>query len=123
MLGRAPYGYRFVSRATGDGVARFEVVENEAAVVRRIFQWIAQERASLAVVCQRLFEAGVPSPTGHARWQRSTISVLLTNPAYAGQARFGRFATAPWRPPLRPPRGHGPIPKHPCRRFLAPPEQ
>ena len=55
--------------------------------------------------------------------QRSMISVLLTNPAYAGQARFGRFATAPWRPPLRPPRGHGPIPRHPCRRFLAPPEQ
>lgn len=123
VLGRAPYGYRFVSRAAGDGVARFEVVENEAAVVRRIFQWIAQERASLAVVCQRLFEAGVPSPTGNARWQRSMISVLLTNPAYAGQARFGRFATAPWRPPLRPPRGHGPIPKPPCRRFLTPPEQ
>jgi site-specific DNA recombinase len=123
VLGRAPYGYRFVSRAAGGGVARFEVVENEAAVVRRIFQWIAQERASLAVVCQRLFEAGVPSPTGKARWQRSMISVLLTNTAYAGQARFGRVATAPWRPPLRPPRGHGPIPKHPCRRFLAPPEQ
>ena len=127
VLGRAPYGYRFVSRATGGGVARFEVVEDEAAVVRRIFQWIAQERASLAVACQRLFEAGVPSPTGKARWQRSMISVLLTNPAYAGQARFGRFATAPWRaplrPPLRPPRGHGPIPKHPCRRVLAPPEQ
>ena len=60
MLDRAPYGYRFVSRAAGDGVARFEVVENEAAVVRRIFQWIAQERASLAVVCQRLFEVSVP---------------------------------------------------------------
>lgn len=63
VLGRAPYGYRFVSRAAGDGVARFEVVENEGAVVRRIFQWIGQERASLAIVCQRLFEAGVPSPT------------------------------------------------------------
>jgi len=81
VLGRAPYGYRFVSRAAGDGVARFEVVENEAAAVRRIFQWIAQERASLAVVCQRLFEAGVPSPTGNARWQRSMIPVLPTNPA------------------------------------------
>lgn len=83
VLGRAPYGDRFVSRAAGDGVARFEVVENEAAVVRRIFQWIAEERANLAVVCQRLFEAGVSSPTGNARWQRSIISVLLTNPAYA----------------------------------------
>ena len=123
VLGRAPYGYRYVGREAGGGTARFEVVEDEAAVVRRIFGWIAQERLSLAVVCQRLLEAGVPSPTGNARWQRSMISVLLANPAYAGQARFGRFATAPWRPPLRPPRGRGPIPKHPCRRFLAPPEQ
>jgi site-specific DNA recombinase len=123
VLGRAPYGYRFVSRTAGGGVARFEVVEDEAAVVRRIFQWVAQERVSLAVVCQRLFEAGVPSPTGNTRWKQSMVSVLLTNPAYAGQARFGRFATAPWRPPLRPPRGRGPIPKRPRRRFLAPPEQ
>jgi site-specific DNA recombinase len=124
VLGRAPYGYRYVGRReAGDDMARFEVVEGEAAVVRRIFGWVGEERASLAVVCQRLFEAGVPSPTGDARWKRSTISALLANPAYAGRARFGRFATAPWRPPLRPPRGRGPIPKHPCRRFLAPPEQ
>jgi len=123
VLGRAPYGYRFVSRTAGGGVARFEVIEDEAAVVRRVFQWVAQERVSLAVVCQRLFEAGVPSPTGNTRWKQSMVSVLLANPAYAGQARFGRFATAPWRPPLRPPRGRGPIPKHPRRRFLAPPEQ
>ena len=124
VLGRAPYGYRYVGRReAGDDVARFEVVEDEAAVVRRIFGWVGEERVSLAVVCQRLFEAGVPSPTGNARWKPSMISALLANPAYAGQARFGRFATAPWQPPLRPPRGHGPTPKHPCRRFLAPPEQ
>ena len=124
VLGRAPYGYRYVGRReAGDDVARFEVVEDEAAVVRRIFGWVGEERVSLAVVCQRLFETGVPSPTGNARWKPSMISALLANPTYVGQARFGRFATAPWRPPLRPPRGHGPIPKHPCRRFLAPPEQ
>src|SRR3954469_17213772 len=124
VLGRAPYGYRFVSRReAADGKARFEVVESEAAVVRRMFEWVAQERVSLALVCQRLFETGVPSPTGKARWSESMASALLTNPTYAGQARFGRVATAPWQPPLRPPRGRAPIPKHPRRRFLAPIEQ
>ena len=124
VLGRAPYGYRYVGRhEAADGKARFEVVEGEAAVVRRMFEWVAQERGSLALVCQRLFEAGVPSPTGKARWRESMVSALLTNPAYAGQARFGRQATAPWQPPLRPPRGRAPIPKHPRRRFLAPAEQ
>jgi site-specific DNA recombinase len=124
MLGRAPYGYRYVGRReAADGTARFAVVEDEAAVVRRMFQWVAQERVSLAVVCQRLFEAGVPSPTGNARWRESMVAALLTNPAYAGQARFGRLVTAPWQPPLRPPRGRAPIPKHPRRRALAPADQ
>ncbi len=124
VLGRAPYGYRFVSRReAADGTACFEVAEDQAAVVRRMFQWVAQERVSLAVVCQRLFEAGVPSPTGNARWRESMVSALLTNPAYAGQARFGRLATAPWQPPLRPPRGRAPIPKHPRRRVLAPADE
>src|SRR5215210_5489178 len=124
VLGRAPYGYRFVSRReAADGKARFEVVEGEAAVVRRMFEWITQQRISLALVCQRLFETGVPSPTGKARWGESMASALLTNPTYAGQARFGRVATALWQPPLRPPRGRAPIPKNPRRRLLAPTEQ
>src|SRR3712207_3240378 len=120
----APQSFRPVGRyEPADGKARFEVVEEEAAVVRRMFEWVGQERVSLAVVCQRLFEAGVPSPTGKARWRESMASALLTNPAYAGHARFGRRATAPWQPPLRPPRGRAPIPKHPRRRVLAPAEQ
>jgi site-specific DNA recombinase len=124
VLGRAPYGYRYVARhEAADGKARFEVVEEEAAVIRRMFQWVAQERVSLAAVGQRLFAASVPSPTGKARWRESMVSALLTNPAYAGQARFGKRATAPWQPPLRPPRGRAPIPKHPRRRVLAPVEQ
>jgi site-specific DNA recombinase len=123
VLGRAPYGYRYVGREAGGGTARFEVVEDEAAVVRRIFYWVGQERVSLAVVCRRLVEAGLPSPSGNARWTRSMVSVLLANTAYAGQARFGKQASAPWQPPLRPPRGRALIPKHPRRRFPAPPEQ
>src|SRR5215218_6310525 len=77
VLGRAPYGYRHVGRhEPADGKARFAVVEEEAAVIRRMFEWVGQERASLAVVCQRLFEAGVPSPTGKARWRESMVSAL-----------------------------------------------
>jgi len=89
VLGRAPYGYRYVGREAGGGTARFEVVEDEAAVVRRIFYWVGQERVSLAVVCRRLVEAGLPSPSGNARWTRSMVSVLLANTAYAGQPASG----------------------------------
>ena len=123
VLGRAPYGYRFVGRGeAGDGLARFEVIGDKAAVVRRVFAWVGEERVSLSAVCQRLFEAGVPSPTGKARWDRSTVWVLLSNPAYAGQALFGKVASSPWRPPLRPARGRALVPKYPTRRVPAPPE-
>ena len=122
VLGRAPYGYRYVGRAAGGGTAHFEVAEDKAAVVRRIFAWAGEERVSLTTVCQRLFEAGVPSPTGNARWNRSTVWVLLSNPAYAGRALFGKVTSRPWRPTLRPARGRAPVPKHPSRRVAAPPE-
>lgn len=90
VLGRAPYGYRYIGRTAGGGTARFEVVEDKAAVVCRIFGWIAQERISLTMVCQRLFEAGVPSPTGNARWDRSTVWMLLWNPPMRARLCSGR---------------------------------
>jgi len=122
VLSRAPYGYRYVGREAGGGTARFEVAETEAEVVRRIFRWVGEGRVSLSAVCRRLCEAGVPSPTGKARWGRSTVWTLLTNPAYVGRALFGKTASAPWRPPLRPARGRAPVPKRPSRRVPAAPE-
>ena len=50
----APFGYRYVRRDLGGGVARFEVVEEEAHIVRLIFAWIGLERASMREVCRRL---------------------------------------------------------------------
>jgi len=122
VLGRAPYGYTYVGREAGRETARFEVAEEEAAVVRRIFHWVSHEHVSLAGVCRRLFEAGVPSPTGKGHWSRSMIWTLLSNPAYVGQAQFGKTASVLWRPPLRPARGCAPIPKRPSRQVPAPPE-
>src|SRR4051794_18005674 len=123
VLTRAPYGYRYIGRDAGNGVARFEVVEDKAEVVRRIFRWVGVERVTLAAVCRRLAEAGVPSPTGNARWSRSMIGTLLSNSAYAGRAVFGKNASVPWRPPLRPARGRAGVPKRPSRQVPAPPER
>src|SRR5919112_3135734 len=44
VLSRAPYGYRYVGRGAGGGVARFEVIAEKAQVVRQIFQWVGHER-------------------------------------------------------------------------------
>jgi site-specific DNA recombinase len=111
-------------RHTGGGAARFEVVEDKAEVVRRIFRRVGhQERISPATVSRRLFEAGVPSPTGDARWSRSMVGVLLSDTAYVGPARFGKNASVPWWPPPRPARGRSAIPQRPSRQVPAAPER
>src|SRR3954467_1981414 len=122
VLSRAPYGYAYVGRGAGGGVARFEVIEAKAQVVRHIFQWVGHDRVSLSAISRRLFEAGVPSPTGNAHWSRSMLWTLLSNPAYAGQAVFGKNTSIPWRPPLRPARGRARVPKRPFRQIPASPE-
>jgi site-specific DNA recombinase len=80
-------------------------MEDKAEVVRRIFHWVGREHVTLSGVCRRLFDTGVPSPSGNARWSRSMVGVLLSNSAYAGHAVFGKNASIPWTPPLRPARG------------------
>ena len=107
----APYGYRYVSKHEGDGEARFQVVANEARVVRKIFGWVGHERCSLREVQRRLRQAGTLSPTGKATWCPTTIGSILKNTAYKGTATYGRTRNQPFqRKQLRPKRGK---PEHP----------
>ncbi len=123
VLSRAPFGYRYVSREAGGGEARYDIDEDAAGVVRQVFAWVGQERRTLAGVCRRLLEAGIPSPTGRTHWSRAMVHTLLLNPAYIGRAAYGRRRCVPWRAPLRPPRGHDGPPQRPWRQVPAPPER
>jgi site-specific DNA recombinase len=86
-------------------VARYEIREDEARVVRSIFQWIGRERVSIGAVCRRLRQEGCPSPRGKDAWDRSTVWGILKNPAYAGMAAFGKTRIGPLPARLRPARG------------------
>jgi site-specific DNA recombinase len=123
VLSRAPFGYRYVTREAGGGAARYDVDEDAARIVRQIFTWVGDERLTLAAVCRRLHAAGIPSPAGNPHWSRAMIHAMLLNPAYAGQAAYGRRRCVPWQAPLHPPRGHGGLPKKPFRQIPAPTEQ
>jgi site-specific DNA recombinase len=98
-------GYRYISVHEGGGQARYEVVLEEARLVRQLFVWVGQERLSLSAVCRRLHQQGMPTRTGLPHWKPQTISTLLQNTAYIGQAHFGKTRVVPRRPPLRPSRG------------------
>ena len=69
----APFGYRYVGKVAGGGMARFEVIDDEARIVRQIFAWVGLERVSLHEVCRRLAETGCRTRTGLARWDPTTV--------------------------------------------------
>jgi len=118
----APFGYRYVTRGQG-GVARFEVVEAEAHIVRLIFAWVGLDRMSLREVCRRLQQMGCRTRKGTTHWYASTIRGMLDNPAYIGRAAFGRARFLPPRPRLRPIRGHPQPSPRATSRVPVPPEE
>jgi len=101
VLGAAPYGYRYVRKHEGGGQARYEIVWEHARIVQQIFAWVGRERLSISEVCRRLERLGEPSPAGRTRWSPSSLSVLLSNPAYKGQAAYGKKRLQPRQPSLR----------------------
>src|SRR3954468_22066212 len=112
VLSGAPYGYRYVRVSQGGGQARYEPVPEQARVVQQIFYWIGRERASIGEVRRRLQQAGEPSPKGKPYWDRTTVWGILKNPAYQGQAAFGKTREVPRQGKLlRPLRGTGPQPR------------
>lgn len=79
------YGYTW--RADGSG---YDPDPNTAPVVRRMFAEYLGGR-SLRAVGAALAVDGIPSPTGQAKWGPTSIRNVLSNPAYAGQARGWRW--------------------------------
>src|SRR5512143_1811879 len=114
VLSGAPYGYRYIGKHEGDGEARYQVLAEEARVVRKLFEWVGRERCSIGEVCRRLQRDGVPTRTGKPAWDRATVWLILKNPAYRGKAAFGKTRAGEFKPQrLRPQRGRPEQPRHP----------
>src|SRR3977135_2693669 len=54
VLSGAPYGYRYVTKYEGGGQARYEIVPDEARLVRPGFDWAGSERLTVWEGCARL---------------------------------------------------------------------
>ena len=111
VLGKAPFGYRYVSKHEADGGAHYEVVPEAATVVRQMFDWIAHDRLSIGEVSRRLTAQGIRTAKGQAHWQSRTIWGMLKNPAYKGAAAFGKTRAGERRPRIRPSRNQPAVPR------------
>ena len=67
VLSGAPYGYRYVAKYAGGGQARYEIIPDEARVVRQVFDWVGRDRLTIGEVCRRLTQAGEVTRTGQDR--------------------------------------------------------
>jgi len=123
VLAGAPYGYRYIRRSEHTD-AYYEVDEAEAQVVREVFRRYTEAGESMNRIARALTERGVPTRTGKAVWDQGVIGRMLRNPAYRGEAAYGKSrnegrpakATRPARA-----RGerHG---RRPARRVASPEE-
>jgi site-specific DNA recombinase len=97
VLSGAPYGYRYVGKSDAGG-ARYEVAEDEAAVVRELFHRYVEQCESIGALARWATSRGIPTATGKSVWDRSVIWAILRNPAYCGRAAFGKTQRVQERP-------------------------
>jgi len=90
----APYGYRIHPDRPRDP-ALVEIDEAAAAIVRELFQAYADGEATLHALAVRLSTREIASPTGRRFWSATSVRVILTNPAYIGEAISGRLQSRP----------------------------
>src|SRR3712207_7361643 len=81
---RPPYGYRLDPERPRDP-AGVRLDEAEAAVVRDLFVWFADQGQPLYALQRRLDRLGIASPRGRRPRSSSALHGALTNPTYLGQ--------------------------------------
>ncbi len=104
-LAHAPYGYRYVCKREGDGEARYDIVLDEARLVKEIYTWVGLEGLSLGKVARRLLDRGVPTATGKTNWDRATLRGILTRLTYTGTAKYPKTRLFPRETGRRPKNG------------------
>ena len=83
--GNLPYAYRI-----GDD-GRPEVIEEQAEVVRRIFDMYVREGMRAHSIAVRLTDEGIPTHSGKTLWLQSRVHHILGNATYTGTWVYGKY--------------------------------
>lgn len=86
-----PYKHFLGYRKGADGLP--EIVEEEAALVRRIYRLFMGGK-TVCYIAKVLTEEEIPTPSGRSKWSPTTVESILTNEKYKGDALLQkRFTT------------------------------
>ncbi len=99
LLSEAPYGYNYIPRK--DNLPGYiEINPNEARVVKMLFKWIVDEGLTQRKIIKRLQELDIkPRKSTRGVWSSSTLTTLLKNKTYIGEAHWGgSYAVIPENP-------------------------
>lgn len=83
----APYGYRKIKIGKDHTL---EIVEEQAEVVRLVFDLYVKEDLTPHRIAMRLNEMGIPAPQG-GKWTRDTTHSMLRNAHYGGYVVFNQY--------------------------------
>jgi len=89
VLSGAPYGYHYI-RKTENAPAYYQIIEEEALVVKEIYRLYTEDLLSIREVVRELNQRKVPTKKRQSQWERSTVWAMLRNPAYMCKACFGK---------------------------------
>ena len=78
----------------------YEINPEEAKIVKLIFGWVGNDGLTLRTIVRKLHELGIkPRNSKRGVWNTSTLSTMLRNKAYIGEARWGSsYAVVPENP-------------------------
>ena len=86
VAGRAPFGYR-IDRNMPGGLS---IDEEQAWVIRRVFELYTEQGKSIRDIGEILTSEGISAPLGGPKWGTSTIRGILSNAAYNGQIHYNK---------------------------------
>ncbi len=86
------YGLRYLRKDPITGKeGSLEIHPAEAAVVRRMFEWVDQDGLSARRVLNRLNESKIAPQKGAAVWGKSSVLRILRSETYAGVWHYNKF--------------------------------
>jgi site-specific DNA recombinase len=91
--GHRIYGYHYVKK-TPTASATLVINEEQAEIVRSIFEMFASGNYGLVNISRFLEERRIPTRTGRPQWYRDQIKSMLKNETYTGTRHYNRITAA-----------------------------